>query len=318
MFSSLLKEVTGFFDRRFFLNVFLPCFIFAGLLIATWFGGHGDLAAAAKRWASRDTSIQLVQAGAFLAWVILFANVMDSNSTVILRFFEGYWNFPFVGEFLKNIGRRWHEERLASIAAKLAAKPDELAAYQEVYLTYPLPDQKAEVMPTLLGNILKNAELYPYDRYGLDAVLFWPKLYPLFPTQFAEDISQLRGNVDTMLLVTILAAAFSLVSGGYLLVIRAPWWLFVLCFGGGVITALTSYRGAMGAVMPYAEQIKTAFDLYRNDLLQKMRVPLPTTLEEEKNRWQELGFLVYRLTPSQPSAWVYVDPKKDEKDKSGQ
>ncbi len=311
MFSSLLKEVTGFLDRRFFLNIFLPCLIFWGLLIAIWFAGQANLVTAAKMWASRDTAIQLVQSGAFLAWVILFSNVMDSNSTAILRFFEGYWNFPVVGEFLKKIGRSWHEEKLERLEARL----EDAAAYEEVYLTYPLPEQKAEVMPTLLGNILKNAELYPRDRYGLDAVLFWPKLYPLFPAQFAEDISQLRSNVDTMLLVTTLASAFSLLSGGYLLVVRAPWWLFVLCFGGGVVTAFTSYRGAMGAVMPYAEQIKTAFDLYRNDLLQKMRVPLPTTLEEEKNCWQELGFLVYRLAPSQPSAWIYVNPGKDEKNK---
>jgi hypothetical protein len=310
MFSSLLKEVTGFLDRRFFINVLLPCLIFWGLLIAIWFAGYGNLAAAARRWAARDTSIQLIQAGGFLAWVTLFASVMDSNSTAILKFFEGYWRIPIVGEYIKDIGRSWHRKKLESLALRI----DEPEAYEEINLKYPLPEQ-AEVMPTLLGNILKNAELYPRDRYGLDAVLFWPRLYPLFPPQFAADIAQLRGNVDKMLLVTILAAVFSLLSGGYLLVIRAPWLLFVLCFGGGVITMFTAYRGAMGSVMPYAEQIKTAFDLYRNDLLQRMRVPLPTTLDEEKKRWQELGYLVYRLAPSDPSAWVYVDPKKAEKDK---
>ena len=310
MFSNVLKEVTGLFDRRFFLNAFLPCFIFWGLLIATWYAGRGELAAAAKRWASRDTSIQLVQAGALLAWVTLFASVLESNSTSILRFFEGYWSFPFVAKHLKRIGSGWHQQKLKSLAERMH---EDTAAYEEIYLKYPLPDQNAEVMPTLLGNILKNAELYPRDRYGLDAVLFWPKLYPLFPSQFAEDIAQLRGNLDTMLLVTILAATFSVFSSGYLLVVRAPWWLFVICFGGGVVTAFTSYRGAMGAVMPYAEQIKTAFDLYRNDLLQKMRIRLPNNLDEEKDRWQELGFLVYRLGPSRPDDWVYVDPKTEVK-----
>lgn len=314
MFSTLLKEVAGFLDRRFLVNVFLPCLVFWGLLIATWFAGYGQLAATAKKWASSDASIQLVQTAGFLAWVILFASVIESNSTDILRFFEGYWSFPVIGEFFQNIGRRWHHDKLEALSAR---PDDDREAYEEMYLTYPLPDHGSAVMPTRLGNILKSAELYPYDRYGLDAVLFWPKLYPLFPPEFAKEITQLRGNVDTMLLVTVLAAVFSLLSGGYLLVIRASWLLFVLCFGGGVITALTAYRGAMGAVMPYAEQIKTAFDLYRNDLLQKMRVPLPTTLKEEKERWQEVGFFVYRVEPSDPSKWVYVNPKKEEKDKPG-
>lgn len=311
MFSSVLKEVTGVLDRRFFLNVFVPCFVFWGLLLACWFAGRGDLTAAAKRWAARDTSIQLLLAGGFVTWVLLFASVVESNSTGVLRFFEGYWNIPKLGDFFKNIGSEWHKQKLKSLQGRF---DDDPAAYEEVYLTYPLPepDEEPQVMPTLLGNILKNAELYPFHRYGLDAVLFWPKLYPLFPAQFAADIAELRGNLDAMLLVTTLAIAFSLLSGGYLVVVRAPWWLFAFCFGGGVITSFTSYRGAMGAVMPYAEQIKTAFDLYRNDLLEKMRVPLPATLEEERNRWQELGALVYRVSPSSPATWAYVSPKKDE------
>lgn len=309
MFSSVLKEVTGFLDRRFFLNVFLPCLVFWGVLIATWFAGRAQLVGAVKTWATLDTSIQLLLAGGFIAWVFLFSSVMESNSTSILRLFEGYWNIPKVGEFFAKIGRNWHRQKLANLGARFDEDP---AAYEEVYLTYPLPEQTDHLMPTRLGNILKNAELYPFNRYGIDAVLFWPKLYPLFPAEFAAAIAQLRGGVDTMLLVTVLAAAFSLLSGVYLVIVRAPWWLFLICFGGGVITAFTAYRGAMGAVMPYAEQIKTGFDIYRSDLLKKLRVPLPTTLAEEKYRWEELGFLVYRLEPSHPWHWVYVDPKKDE------
>jgi hypothetical protein len=305
MFSSLLKEVTGILDKRFFLNVFLPCLMFWGFLIAAWFAGRGELSIAARNWSEQEMATQLVRAVAFLGWVILFASVMESNSTAILRFYEGYWSFP-LGGFLQARGRQLHEQKLTSLSERLKKDTNDASAYDEIYLTYPLPEQEAELMPTRLGNILKNAELYPRDRYGLDAVLFWPRLYSVFPPDFAKTISELRGGLDTMLLVTTLAIAFALLSGGYLLIVRASWWLFLLCFGGGVIAAFTAYRGAMGSVLPYAEQIKAAFDLYRNDLLLKMRLPLPVTLKEENQCWLELGRLVYSIAPANPDAWRYT------------
>ena len=50
-----------------------------------------------------------------------------------------------------------------------------------------MPSQPDQVMPTALGNVLRNAELHPRDRYGIDAVLTWPRLYPLRRLRRAED-----------------------------------------------------------------------------------------------------------------------------------
>ncbi|MBK6431377.1 hypothetical protein [Candidatus Amarolinea dominans] len=39
-----------------------------------------------------------------------------------------------------------------------------------------LPCDPERVMPTTFGNIYAMAEEYPYDCYGADSVLFWPRL----------------------------------------------------------------------------------------------------------------------------------------------
>ena len=45
---------------------------------------------------------------------------------------------------------------------------------------YPINAKTGDVYatrPTLLGNILAGYEDYPYDRYGMDSVFYWPRLW---------------------------------------------------------------------------------------------------------------------------------------------
>jgi len=43
------------------------------------------------------------------------------------------------------------------------------------------PAESDRHMPTKLGNILRAAELRSKDKYGLDAVICWPRLWLLLP-----------------------------------------------------------------------------------------------------------------------------------------
>jgi hypothetical protein len=54
-------------------------------------------------------------------------------------------------------------------------------------------------MPTALGNVLKSAELYPWQRYRLDAVVIWSRLQPLLPTEFADLLQQAKTSLDILL-----------------------------------------------------------------------------------------------------------------------
>jgi hypothetical protein len=299
MFSSVFKEVTGILDRRFLLNAFFPSLLFWSLLVAVGLAEQGLLLQITRAWDQQDIIVKLLQIVGFIAWVTFFAGIVSSQVTTILRLYEGYWHGPFSHQ-LRIIGQRWHQDRLAQL------NPYNDADYEAIYHTYPLPTRMHEVMPTRLGNILKNAELYPRLRYKLDPVLIWPRLYNVVPERFIATIAETRGALDFMLVLSALSALFAIFAGGHLLIVGGTWWLFLACFWGGMGCAWIAYRSAIGSASLYAEQIKVGFDLYRNDLLKQMRLPLPITPEEERTLWSDVGQFLYRNIHEHPAMWMYV------------
>ena len=93
MFGSVYNTVTGLLDKRFLVTYFLPSLVFWSLAIIVWLAGGENLAAAAAWWQTQSVS-HTVQIIGFLAWVVLFANFIASQSMGLLRFYEGYWGFP--------------------------------------------------------------------------------------------------------------------------------------------------------------------------------------------------------------------------------
>lgn len=310
MFSTVFKEVSSVLDRRFVINAFFPSLLFWSLLGVVFFAGQGMLDTMVQAWNEQDIGMKLIQSVGFVAWVTFFAGLLTSQQTAILRFFEGYWNIPLIGNWLKRLGQRWYQKRLGAL------DPNDDADYENIYLNYPSPSRISEVMPTRLGNILKSAELYPNVRYKLDAVLVWPRLYNLFPESFVKTLVEAKSAMDFMLMISILGGAFGLVAGIYLLVACAPWWLFLLCAWGGSAVAGMAYQGILGSARLYAEQIRTAFDLYRHELLKQMRLKLPDSLSDEKVVWDAVNQLLYRNNPwEHPEVWRYAGekPRIDEK-----
>ena len=163
-------------------------------------------------------------------------------------------------------------------------------------------------MPTRLGNILKNSELYPLDRYNIDAVLIWSRLYHLLPERTIQIITEALSNLNFTLAIATLGGLFSIISGIWLLVTKAPGWLFLLCFWGGSWVAWFSYRNALGNAAAYAEQIKVCFDLYRNELVKQLRLMPAQNPAEERQQWIEIRQLFYEGQAL--SGWTYVEPDK--------
>jgi hypothetical protein len=306
MFVDALKEVSGLLDRRFFIYTFAPALCFAGVLIVVWFAGQERLSAALIAWNQQAPLPKTLELGFFLILTYMFASVLAASSPALLRFYEGYWNFPFAKRLTEFGVRRQRAilDRLDQESQKRSdpeggeATEQVGAALETIYYYYPVPTFANEsVMPTSLGNILKNSELYAYDRYGMNSVLIWPRLYEVFPASFVEEIGAARGNLDFMLLLSTLSVAFALISGVYLVIARADWWLFALCFWGGLLVALIMYRSALNAALAYASTIKVAFDLFRDRLLEQMRLPLPRTQAAERKTWLQVNDLFYQRKP---------------------
>lgn len=294
MFSDVLKEVTSIADRRFLMVVLFPSLLFWGLLIIVISLGNGSLFSSAKAWDEQENIFKVFEIVGFVAWIAFFASLLSSQLTAILRFYEGYWSFSQSQRLGKSRKKR-HQEHLSEIT------------YEEIYLGYPLPTQLEEVMPTRLGNILKNSELYPRDRYKIDAALIWPRLYNLLPEHFIKTIADARSDLDFMLVISFLSGSFALLSGVSLMIVGAAWWFILLCLLGGLFVSWIAYKGALGSAVIYAQQIKAAFDLYRNELLKQMHLSPPDTPKDEKILWYEICQFLYRNLREKPELWIYTD-----------
>ncbi|NMF66134.1 hypothetical protein DP113_05615 [Brasilonema octagenarum UFV-E1] len=335
MLNDVLKEVPGLLGRRFLMNAFFPSFLFWGLIIVVASAGQADFVNVLKEWNQLDITLKALQIVGFFSCVTVFSIILSNNFNTILRFYEGYWNFP-LGRLLENNRRRWYQSHLRKLdfdnhkkeldeeidkikqelkkntsqqqkklrleeqlkkleeqLKKLQHQDNSGKLYETIYLYYPLPTQPEQVMPTRLGNILRNAELYSRDRYDIDAVLIWPRLYNLFPGHFIETIAEAKSSLDFMLVVSALSSIFALFSGIYLVIVKASGLLFLTCFWGGLFLAWLTYQSALGSALLYAQQIKAGFDLYRHELLKQMRLELPNTPLEEPELWEKIGQLLY-------------------------
>jgi len=162
------------------------------------------------------------------------------------------------------------------------------------------PARLAWVMPTRLGNHLRAAETYSFLRYNLDAAVIWPRLRETLPEKFAGRLGEAKMNMDLMLVLTTLALVFGIVWGGIL--IAAPdaslavykWVVAPVVFLVGVGISRLAYLNAAQSALSYGELLKTAFDLYRWNVLKALHLDLPPDLESEKELWGEIGGLFYR------------------------
>lgn len=285
MFATAVSTLTGVLDRRFLRSSFALSLAFMVLSGVVVLAGMGRLGAVITTWQSWPALTQLLAAAGFIAAVWVLAVVVQSQTRSITQGFEGYWSGPLRG--LRSYGESRHWQRLDELrsAGKVA----------EIYARYPL--SRNQVMATRLGNILRAAERYPSDRYGANAILVWPRLYPLLPDNVITGVAQARESLEFLLVLSALATAFGTLSAIYLLVMGASVWLFLLCFWGALAVAILAYRSSLGAALLYAEVLRSAFDLYRLDVLTSMRLPAPAGAEAERERWTEVTDLVLRNEP---------------------
>jgi hypothetical protein len=204
------------------------------------------------------------------------------------------------------------EIQIKELAAQCRKVSDEqFIAQERIYRNYPQPKDLDQVMPTRLGNILRSAELYPKDRYSVDSVLIWPRLYHLLPDRYLQIMTEALSNLNFTLSIASLSGLFSIISGISLILVKAPGWLFLLCFWGGGLVAWLAYCSALSNASVYAEQVRVAFDLYRYEIAKQLRLKLPSNPVEEKQQWLEIRQLFYESKEN--DKWVYLAPPTKEK-----
>jgi len=211
----------------------------------------------------------------------------------ILRLFEGYWP-----PFLEGL-RRWcvnrqqkQRDRLLQRWQTLLIQRDQagLQSYELEELTAidtrlrQWPSQRDRIMPTPLGNLLRAAETRPDDKYGLDAIICWPRFWLLLPDTVKTELQAARADLNSAARLFLWGVLFV----GW--VVLGAWWAVPLGLG----VAWFAHRWMLEAAMIYGDLVESAFDLHRMDLYQSLRFPLPQDASEEKPLGRELSAFLWR------------------------
>jgi hypothetical protein len=219
-----------------------------------------------------------------------------------LRLLEGYgplWS-P-----LRATALGWTNARASRARAKWQAlaelEPGSLSAAQRAeYVELDLrlrrfPVNAADRMPTTLGNVLRAAERRPTEKYGLDAVICWPRLWLILPDDVREQISAARAELDTGARIWLWGFFF---LGWSILTL----WALPIA----LLAMLSSGRWLVGAAETYGDLLESAFDLFRARLYESLRWPLPEDTSEEFAAGQRLTEYLFRGTVA--GAVHYVVP----------
>lgn len=311
MFTPALQELRSYFGRDYLLGVFFPLLIFLGISLALYFEVFQKGAVVAfVGWEKLSLQTQVLSVLAGLIVNTVLSYLIYNFQYVITRLFEGYW--PRIG-FLKWLRhrrteyykRRWIflEEQKQSGSKLTDSEMEEIIEEQLAF--YPPPTHLDRLMPTRIGNVLRASEIYALDRYGMDSIIIWTRLRPLLPDKALISLQDYNVAIDFMLLMTILSVAFTVIWCPLLAILTNHWVLFLFCAFGWPLAWLC-YQNAVQRALDFSEELKAIFDLYRQELLKALNLPITT--EAEKREWQALRNFFYfnLLITAKQSIWKRV------------
>lgn len=228
---------------------------------------------------------------------LIFSLIIQPFQLSMVRILEGYWWDIFPITYIRSKRIISHKCKYDDLIKKTTVSsktinslsPETKSMMEEAAWTlnrfYP---DKNRIMATVLGNVLRAAEDHINKRYGLDAVVMWPRLYPLLSEKLTDILSDQRNQLDLAVrfcFVFLVIAFFSLA-----ILAKHGWWLTISIVA--FLLSWISYRAAILAAVAYGEGIQTSFDLYRFDLLKTFHLKLPKDGDEEKEMNKELsGFI---------------------------
>lgn len=247
-----------------------------------------------------DAAILLsISATLLLVTSFFAALLLDTFSVSITKLFEGYagrkWKWTrWLLDYYKKRHQERYQRRQCEIG-KMDQEREKLLAEHE--LTRQYPSSPGAILPTKLGNVMRASEDYPYKIWGIDSIHMWPRLIAVIPEGQTKLLLDAQTAFNFLLNISFLSTIFSLeclLWLGSLWVYPMPFIpqfpIRALLFAvSSAIIARWVYWGSLSSARWWGELIRTAFDLYRIDLLRQMKVNLPNqpvTFDEERVIWE--------------------------------
>lgn len=305
--NNLLSAISGQFSKSLLLSAMLPVVVFlllAWILVVplipqsvSWRAWMGGL----------DTEWQI--AASTLVVLLLTALLYNLNGPII-RFYEGYpWRGSLLGRWRSGVHQkefvrareRWQglDTLLSRRGASTMPGYDEVTAYWNHLgreLNSLFPTEEEAVLPTRLGNILRSFEDYPERQYGMEAITLWPRLVSRVDERFAVQIDDAKSSLDFMLNSSLLCGLLAFLFGAVRLhypvglVEPSAWLPALLVFGVLLGGSILLYVLSLPRASAWGNVVKSAFDLYRQDLLKGLGPwEEPAGRQEERELWNRVS-----------------------------
>lgn len=270
---------------RFLLVDYLPTYAAVlFLVVLVWAGAPGPEIDFNNAWRSA-ADLGVGEAILIAITITLIAALTHPLQLAIMRILEGGW--PAWARPLTALSRTIQKRHRAQLAAREELPEDPAATISEQQIQaaglagtrlrrmFPPPDL---LRPTTLGNALTAMEATAGEPYGFDAVVAWPRLYPVLGERMRIIVNDRRNTLDSAARISATMAVTTVISA--LALARSGWWLLLSLIP--LALARIAYIGAVRAATAYGEAVRTAFDLHRFDLLTALHLPLPEDPETER------------------------------------
>lgn len=203
-------------------------------------------------------------------------------------------------EIDKKINELQFERRLDSSTKKQLESWRTMWEYQlsreQVNLENWYPPESYQVQPTRFGNAFAAFENYPVSRYGINYNSLWPLFWPvLVEKKYTVFIDNAKASLDFFVNLLVVSGIVWFVALGVFalsgridaaaLVLLLPLFAYLFC-----------YRAACIAVVNWGITVKAAFDLYRSDLMDalKLQLPFDATILQERYMWRNISYFLTR------------------------
>ncbi len=114
MFSTILKEVTGYFDRRALLSAFFPSLVFWGLLLAVVIGTGAGWQSSIKVWQELNVTATALLLLGFFVWVTFWSFLTLNLRPALIRLYEGNWPIKRLQNWRRGFWQQRHREEAAA------------------------------------------------------------------------------------------------------------------------------------------------------------------------------------------------------------
>ncbi|HYI95073.1 MAG TPA: hypothetical protein VEX68_16125, partial [Bryobacteraceae bacterium] len=302
--NALFATISSQFSKSLLLGSLLPVLLTLALWLLLVHPLFPDILSVPAALSSLDPVWQFT-------WItilaIVAAAVLAGSNRSILRLYQGYpWEDSPPG-FLMKAYHRWRYRQIRDYRDRLwliwnTLQPGDLSPKAEAKLTSSLnslalvldsdyPYEESLVLPTRFGNVNRNAEHYSQQRYGISAVMLWPRLVSVVEPGYATILEELKTAMDFAVHLAFLTAAISLAT--VCLTIQRSAVLGAKGFVVGAVlmlVSLFSYLSAVDRARQWCTYLKSAIDLYRKPLLDKLGYKYSfVSVDSEKEVWEKLA-----------------------------